>query len=98
MTNKESDILHDANCVCDNCWEDYLKEFEQECESTNLMEIVLEDESAYDQACKYGNRCGGHAVYCNNNVWEDAPRKCRRTWYTGGLTRDEDCEGYTPND
>jgi len=27
----------------------------------------------------------------------DGPRKCRRTWYTGGEVRDQDCEGYEAN-
>jgi hypothetical protein len=36
-------------------------------------------------------------VYCHNQTWKDAPRKCRRTWYTGGEINDEDCPGYEPN-
>lgn len=62
----------------------------------NLVEF-MEEEQAFDQPCKYGNRCGGHAVYCHNDEWKDSPRKCRRTWYTGGEIKDEDCEGYAPN-
>ena len=60
----------------------------------NLVEMLYEGESAFDQPCKFGNRVGGHSVYCNNSEWEDAPRKCKRTWYTGGEVRDEDCEGF----
>lgn len=60
----------------------------------NLMEIAGADESAFDQPCKYGNRVGTHAVYCHTDAWADGPRKCRRTWYTGGQTRDEDCPGF----
>lgn len=63
----------------------------------NIVELIA-DESAFDQPCKYGNRVGGHSVYCHNNEWTDAPRKCRRTWYTGGTERDEDCPGYAPNE
>lgn len=65
----------------------------------NLVEMFYadEDESSFDQPCKYGNRVSGHAVYCHNNDWADAPRKCRRTWYTGGEIRDEDCEGFCAN-
>lgn len=64
----------------------------------NLVELVDDgDDSAFDQPCKHGLRVDGHAVYCHNTGWEDAPRKCRRTWYTGGETRDEDCPGYAPN-
>jgi hypothetical protein len=64
----------------------------------NLMEMVADPhECAFDQACRFGNRVGGHAVYCHNEQWEDAPRKCRRTRYTGGVERDEDCPGFEPN-
>lgn len=51
----------------------------------------------FDQPCAWGERVGGHAVYCTNDAWIDGPRKCRRTWYTGGEFRDEDCEGFKPN-
>jgi hypothetical protein len=64
----------------------------------NLVEILEDDDSAFDQPCKYGDRVGCHAVYCHNNEWPEAPRKCRRTWYTGGAERDEDCPGFAPND
>lgn len=53
-----------------------------------------EEEIVFDQACAHGERVGGHAVYCRNDGWEDGPRKCRRTWYTGGEVKDEDCEGF----
>lgn len=63
----------------------------------NLVELVSDEESAFDQPCIYGHRVDGHAVYCHNDTWLYAPRKCRRTWYTGGEIRDEDCKGYKPN-
>lgn len=63
-----------------------------------LFNTLEEEDTAYGQSCAYGFRCGGHAVYCNNNEWKDAPRKCRRNWYTGGDIRDEDCPGYLRND
>lgn len=64
----------------------------------NLVELIAEDdETAFDQPCEHGNRVDGHAVYCHNTEWTDAPRKCRRTWYTGGKVRDEDCPGFAPN-
>lgn len=63
----------------------------------NLVELVSGEEMAFDQPCAHGNRCGGHAVYCHNDEWKDAPRKCRRTWYTGGEFRDEDCPGFKAN-
>lgn len=64
----------------------------------NLVELIADpEECAYDQACRFGHRVGGHAVYCHNETWEDSPRKCRRTWYTGGAARDEDCPGFEAN-
>jgi hypothetical protein len=64
----------------------------------NLVELIAgQDDCAFDQPCKYGHRVEDHAVYCHNDEWKDGPRKCRRTWYTGGKVRDEDCEGYAPN-
>lgn len=64
----------------------------------NLVEMITEDDKqAFDQPCKFGNRCEGHAVYCHNAEWKNAPRKCRRSWYTGGMEKDQDCEGYQPN-
>ena len=67
----------------------------------NLVELLTDPEdSAFDQRCKHGNRVDGHAVYCHNETWPDAPRKCRHTWYYGpdavGV-QDEDCPGYGPN-
>jgi len=58
-----------------------------------LVEMLC-DESAFDQPCIYGNRVETHAVYCHN---ENIGGKCRRTWYTGGEIKDEDCEGYKKN-
>jgi hypothetical protein len=66
----------------------------------NVVELMdFEDDGgdAFDQPCKFGHRCGGHAVYCHNDGWADSPRKCRRTWATGGETKDEDCPGFQPN-
>lgn len=64
----------------------------------NLVEMLADDEdSAFDQPCKYGHRVEDHAVYCHNDAWKESPRKCRRTWYTGGEVRDEDCPGFEPN-
>ena len=64
----------------------------------NLVEFCSDpDECAYDQPCAFGHRVEGHAVYCHNDEWPDAPRKCRRTWYTGGETPDETCPGFKEN-
>ena len=62
----------------------------------NLVELVS-DEGAHDQPSRWGNRCDTHAVYCTNDGWLYSPRKCRRTWYTGGEVKDEDCPGFAPN-
>lgn len=50
----------------------------------------------HDQPCRFGCRAGSHAVYCESERG-DMPRKCRRTWYTGGRVRDEICPGYELN-
>lgn len=72
----------------------------------NLVELFAVgdgEDCAFDQRCKYGHRVDGHAVYCHNSDWEDAPRKCRRTWYFGedyasaNSLRDEDCPGFEQN-
>ena len=65
----------------------------------NLVELLAADPEgcAFDQPCAYGNRVEDHAVYCHNTEWKDAPRKCHRTWFTGGEVRDEDCPGFKPN-
>jgi hypothetical protein len=62
----------------------------------NIVEILADDASGFNQVCKYGYLVDGHSVYCHNDSWLYAPRKCRRTWYTGGETKDEDCEGFSP--
>lgn len=64
----------------------------------NVVEIIADpDECAFDQPCKYGNRVESHAVYCHNDNWKEGPRKCRRSWHSGGKIKDEDCKGYAPN-
>jgi len=63
----------------------------------NLIEILDEEDCAFDQSCAYGHRVENYSVYCHNENWKDAPRKCRNTWYTGGISDDEDCPGFKPN-
>ena len=65
----------------------------------NLVEALQNEDSdcAFDQPCKFGHRVDEHAVYCHNDAWPDGPRKCRRTWYTGGEVKEEDCPGFQPN-
>jgi hypothetical protein len=65
----------------------------------NVVELVTADseDCAFDQRCKFGHRVEEHAVYCHNDQWDDSPRKCRRSWYTNGEIKDEDCAGFEPN-
>jgi hypothetical protein len=60
----------------------------------NIVEMVSDDDCAFDQPCYFGHRVGTHAVYCHCDAWPDAPGKCRRdrTDY-----RHEDCPGFVPN-
>ena len=72
----------------------------------DLVEFLIssmEEDNAFDQPCKYGYRVNGHAVYCHNKKWKDAPRKCRRSWYTGNYdntNEDSDyaCKGFEKNE
>lgn len=64
----------------------------------NIVELVADDDDcAFDQPCLHGNRVESHAVYCHNERWPQAPRKCRRSWYTGGKDPDWGCPGFAPN-
>jgi hypothetical protein len=53
-------------------------------------------EQGFDQKCIFGNRVESHAVYCHSEH-PDAPRKCRRSWYSGKTVLDEDCPFYVEN-
>ena len=79
----------------------------EEPEMINPVELVADDdECAWDTPCKHGHSVIGHATYCHNSEWKDAPRKCRRGGYcewlfTGkreGKNRFQDCPGFAPND
>lgn len=65
----------------------------------NIVELAADenDDCGFDQPCKFGHHIKDHAIYCHNDDWTDSPRKCRRTWYTGGKTKDEDCPGFEAN-
>ena len=66
----------------------------------NIVELAASTDNeyaAFDQRCRFGHRVDGHAVYCHNDTWDDSPRKCRRSWYTNGKTKDEECAGFEPN-
>ena len=62
----------------------------------NLVELFSEDKT-YNQKCVYGCLVPGHAVYCHS-VDKGAPRKCKRSWYTGGAEKDEDCPYFKLNE
>ncbi len=63
----------------------------------NIVEIAADGPCAFDQPCRFGYRVETHAVYCHNERWLYSPRKCRRSWYTGGEVSDENCPGYLPS-
>ncbi len=74
------------------------EEFSLQESTINVVEMVApEDEQGFNQSCRFGNLVEDHAVYCHNDGWLYAPRKCRRTWYMGGEARDEDCPGFQPS-
>jgi hypothetical protein len=58
--------------------------------------VRVEDGEVFGQVnpCRYGEQCGWHACYCNH---AKGPRKCRRSWYTGGKEPDAACEHYEAN-
>lgn len=71
----------------------------------NLVELMAASEDcAFDQPCKFGHRVEFHAVYCHNEEWKDAPRKCK---YGDGCAevygippednKHELCPGFSPN-
>lgn len=59
----------------------------------NVVEL-MDEQQAFDQPCAFGNRCGGHAVYCHHETWPHSPRKCRRNRTDH---RHEDCPGFVAN-
>lgn len=65
----------------------------------NIVEACSDEAGdGFNQACHFGYLVDGHAVYCHNSEWLYSPRKCRRTWYTQGETKDEDCVGFKPRE
>ena len=64
---------------------------------TNFVEMFADEgEQSFNQKCKFGNLVDGHAAYCHSKN-EKAPKKCKRTWYTGGKVKDETCPFFEPN-
>lgn len=63
----------------------------------NIVEMCAgEDEQSFNQTCKFGNLVTGHAVYCHSKN-SKAPRKCGKTWSTGGKVKDETCPFFESN-
>ena len=65
----------------------------------NIVPAMLadDDEISYDCPCAWAQRVEGHAVYCENDGWLYAPRKCRRgpgSW--DGNPLQETCPGFKP--
>lgn len=58
--------------------------------------VELLEEGIWNQKCKHGHLIPGHSVYCHS-ANPESPRKCHRTWFTGGETKDEDCPYYEEN-
>ena len=68
----------------------------------NVVEALADDDDcAFDQPCAYGHRVESYAVYCHNESWLYAPRKCRRHSGNSGWGDEpwphEECGGYLPN-
>ena len=62
----------------------------------NIVEAFAGDDCAFDQPCVYGHRVEQHAVYCHNQTWLYAPRKCRRSRHRPDYLH-KDCKGFSPN-
>lgn len=62
----------------------------------NVVEMVADGDGGHDQPCVFGNRVEGHAVYCHNESWLYAPRKCRRS-QQDPKWKHEGCPGFTAN-
>ncbi len=59
----------------------------------NIVEFLADEEQAFDQACSFENRVGGHGTYCHNA--KIGARKCPYRW-TSAKWHGE-CEGFEPN-
>lgn len=60
----------------------------------NPIELLADAENCgFDQPCHFGYRVESHAVYCHNDAWPDAPRKCHRN---RSDFLHEDCPGFIP--
>lgn len=62
----------------------------------NIIES-LSDDCAYDQPCIYGLRVEQHAVYCHNEAWLYAPKKCHRSIEKTDKRYYTNCPGFKSN-
>lgn len=63
--------------------------------SFNIVEMVSDEEQAFDQPCKHGNRVGGHSVYCHSE--KAGYRKCFYRWESQRRHEANECGGYEAN-
>lgn len=64
----------------------------------NVVELLTDDDCAFDQPCRYGHRVESHAVYCHADHWLYSPRKCRRgKQWDGEDWPHEKCPAFAPN-
>ena len=61
----------------------------------NIVEVLSDEEQAFDQPCKFANRCGSHSVYCHNE--KAGYRKCYYRYCSQLCHEKNYCEGYKPN-
>jgi hypothetical protein len=61
----------------------------------NMVEYFSDEEQVFDQPCKWGNRVGGHSVYCHNQ--STGCRKCIYRWCSQKQHEENECGGYEPN-
>lgn len=63
----------------------------------NIVEMLADDdeEQAFYQPCIYGNRVGGHSVYCHHP--DGIARKCYYRWCSVAAHEKNECGGYEPN-
>jgi hypothetical protein len=64
-------------------------------QSPNIVEVLTyKNDCGWDQPCAFGHRVEQHAVYCHNEKWLYAPRKCHRN---RSDYPHEKCRGFKPN-
>ena len=68
----------------------------------NVVEMIADEDCAFDQPCAHGYRVEQHAIYCHNTTWLYAPSKCTFCSKTGerheGCVPHAECPGYKQNE